>query len=88
MLSESSFTQITSKQMAHNKNPFLTETYFIWFYAFSSLVLGVFMLPPVQSLDSAESVSFPEEEKQISSINLPASLMWKAQLEGYLFIHW
>ena len=73
--------------MANNKNPFLTETYVILFYAFSSLVLGVFMLPPFQSLDSAESVSFPEEDKQTGSINLPASLMWRAQLEGYLFIH-
>ena len=78
------------------KHPFLrknwrfteTETNFILFYAFYSLVLGVFMLPPVQSLDSAESVSFPEEDKQTGSINLPASLMWRAQLEGYFFIHW
>lgn len=57
------------------------------FYAFPSLVLGVFMLPPVQSLNGAESVSFPEEDNKTSSINLPASLMWKAQLEGYLFSH-
>ena len=46
------------------------------------------MLPPVQSLDSAESVSFPEEDKETNSINLPAALMWRAQLEGYLVIHW
>jgi len=46
------------------------------------------MLPPVQSIESAESVSFPEEDRQKGSINLPASLMWRAQLEGYLFMHW
>jgi len=46
-----------------------------------SIVLGVSMLPPVQSIESAESVSFPEEDRQKGSINLPASLMWRAQLE-------
>ena len=45
------------------------------------------MLPPVQSIDSAQSVSFPDEDRQRGGINLPASLMWRAQLEGYLFIN-
>ena len=59
----------------------------VFIFAFPSLVLGVSILPPVQSMDSAESVSFPEEDKPTGNINLPASLMWRAQLEGYHFIH-
>ncbi|XP_078379699.1 uncharacterized protein LOC144662705 isoform X2 [Oculina patagonica] len=46
-----------------------------------SLVLGVDVLPPIPSVNSSESVSFPEEGKQTGNINLPASLMWRAQQE-------
>lgn len=56
----------------------------ILFMLFSLLVLGVFLSPPVHSINSTESVSFPEEDKPTGSINLPASLMWRAQLEGLL----
>lgn len=51
-------------------------------FAFLLLVLGVDILPPVQSINSAESVSFPGENKQAGNINLPASLMWRAQQQG------
>lgn len=56
-------------------------------FAFPLLVLGVDILPPVPSVNSSESVSFPEVNKQTGNINLPASLMWRAQHQGYYFKH-
>ncbi|XP_058945497.2 adhesion G protein-coupled receptor L4 [Pocillopora verrucosa] len=44
-----------------------------------SLVLAVDMLPPVSSENSAEAVSFPKDAEQTNNINLPSSLIWRAQ---------
>lgn len=46
------------------------------------LVLGVDILPPVSSRNQSNSVIFPKDSGTADTINLPASLIWKAQQSG------
>lgn len=45
----------------------------------SNLVLGVDILPPVSSQNHTNSVTFPQDSGTTNTINLPASLIWRAQ---------
>ena len=57
---------------------FCTDVFVLSFH----LVLGVDILPPISSRNQSSSVIFPKDSGAANTINLPASLIWKAQQSG------